>query len=192
MKTLPIIITISILLVAGTGDIESNNEKTVFNYHNIVEKISEAYNKVREQMTIAYKNFIERNFKPPNYEFQILDAVNLKDCVENSLDSKQPCFLVNLDMKNSQNDSITFEITTRTIVTGNGKQLDKYGGLYNTRLLNELCDTPNFFKLFPNANKKVGICFPMVTKEDDPVLYVSVTANGKQKEHSFDLSPYIS
>ena len=192
MKTLPIIFSISILLVAGAGDIESNNEKTGFNYHDIVDKISEAYNKIREQLTIAYNNFIDRNFKPPNYEFQVIDAVNLKDCVDNSLDSKQPCLMVNLDMKNSQNDSITFEITTRTIVTGNGKQLDKYGGMYNTRQLNELCDTPNFFKLFPNANKKVGICFPVVTKEDDPVLYVSVTANGKQKEHNFDLTPYIS
>lgn len=180
------------MLVAGAGDIESNSENTGINYHNIVEKISEAYNKVWEQITIAYNNFIDRNFKPPNYEFRVLDAVNLKDCVDNSMDSKQPCLLVNLDMKNAQNDSITFEITTRTIVTGNGKQLDKYGGLYNTRQLNEFCDTPNFFKLFPNANKKVGICFPMVTKEDDPVLYVSVTANGKQKEHSFDLVPYIS
>jgi len=122
----------------------------------------------------------------------LIEVVNLKECVDNSLDTKQPCLLVNLDLKNRQNNSIAFELTTRTIVTGNGKQLEKYGGLYNTRQLNALCDTPNFFKLLPNANTNVGICFPLVTKEDQPIMYISLMANGKPKEHSFNMTSLIS
>jgi len=95
-------------------------------------------------------------------------------------------------MKNDQNDSITFELTGRTIVTKDGKQFDKYGGIYNTKQLNGLCDTENFFKLFPNATKKVGVCFPIVSKADAPIMYLGVTANGKQKEYNFDLDSYVS
>ena len=182
---------VCLLFVVFAADIGKDDDTGGINLNNIVRKFSEAYTQLREQMTISYNNFYNRFFMPPNYEFKVMETVNLKDCLDNSLDVKQPCLLVNLDMKNNQNDSITFELTTRTIVTADGKQIDKYGGLYNTRQLNGLCDTPNFFKLFPNANKKVGICFPVVASTDDPVLYVGVTANGKQKEHSFDLKPYL-
>lgn len=190
MKLIQIIILISIISVFSSGDLGSNNSG--MNYHYYTEKLSDSYKQLVIQLTINYNNFIDRFFKPPNYDLQLIEVVNLKECVDNSLDMKEPCLLVNLDMKNGQNDSITFELTTRTIVTGDGRQLEKYGGLYNTRQLNVLCDTPNFFKLFPNATKNVGICFPQVTKEDQPVMYISVMANGKLKEHSFDLTPLIS
>ncbi len=161
------------------------------NYHGYIKKLSDSYKQLQDILTTNYNNFIDRFFKPPNYDLQLIEVVNLKECVDSSLDKKQPCLLVNLDLKNRQNESIAFELTTRTIVTGNGKQFEKYGGMYNTRQLNALCDTPNFFKLFPNANKNVGICFPMVTKEDHPVMYISLMANGKLKESSFDLMPLI-
>jgi hypothetical protein len=189
VKALPIIILISIIFVFSSEDLESNNSG--MNYHYYIEKFSDSYKQLLELLTINYNNFIDRFFKPPNYDLQLIEVVNLKECVNNSFDKKEPCTLVNLDLKNRQNDSISFEFTTRTIVTGDGKQLEKYGGLYNTRQLNALCDTPNFFKLFPDANKNVGICFPLVTKEDSPVMYISVNANGKQKEYSFDLKSSI-
>lgn len=185
MKAFPIIILITIIFVFSSGDLDSNNSG--MNYHYYIEKFSDSYKQLLELLTINYNNFIDRFFKPPNYDLHLIEVVNLKECVDNSFDKKEPCILVNLDLKNRQNDSISFEFTTRTIVTVDGKQLEKYGGLYNTRQLNILCDTPNFFKLFPNANKNVGICFPPVTKEDHPVMYISVMANGKLKEHSFDL-----
>ena len=161
------------------------------NFQYFIEKISDAYKQLLEIMTTNYNIFIDRLFRSPNYDLQLIEVVYLKDCVDNSLDTKEPCILVNLDLKNRQNESLSFEFTTRTIVTADGKQLEKYGGLYNTRQLNVLCDTPNFFKLFPNANKNVGVCFPMATKEDHPVMYISVMANGKLKEHSFDLTSLI-
>jgi len=188
MKALQIIILISIISVFNSGDIESNNSG--MNYQYYIEKVSDSYDQLVEILTINYNKFIDQ-FRPPNYDLALIEVVTLKECVDNSLDTKQPCLLVNLDLKNSQNDSIAFEFTTRAIVTGDGKQLEKYGGLYNTRQLNALCDTPNFFKLFPNANKNVGVCFPMVTKENHPVMYISVMANGKLKEHSFDLTSLI-
>jgi hypothetical protein len=143
-------------------------------------------------LILNYNTFIDRFFRPPNYDLRLSDVKNLKECVDDSLDTKKSCILVNLDLTNRQNDSIAFEFTTRTVVTGDGKQLEKYGGMYNTRQLNELCDTPNFFKLFPNANKNIGICFPLVTKEESPIMYITVMANGKQKEHSFNLTSLIS
>ncbi len=189
MKALYAIILISIISVFSSGDLNSNNSG--MNFHYYIEKITDSYKQLLELLTINFNNFIDRFFKPPNYDLKLIEVAELKECIDNSFDTKQPCFLVNLDLKNRQNDSITFELTTRTIVTGDGKQFEKYGGLYNTKQLNEKCDTPNFFKLFPNANKNVWICFPLVTKEDHPVMYISVTANGKLKEHSFDLTSLI-
>lgn len=171
---------------------EYKDEKPDIIIHDFQEKISNAYYQIVEKVTVSYNNFIDTYFKPPEYKFQIIEAVKLKDCVENSYEFKDSCLLVNLDIKNDENDSISFEITERTIVTKDGKQIDKYGGLLNTRELNGLCDTPNFFKLFPNANKKVGICFPAVRKDEMPVMYIGVTANGKRTVHTFDLTSFIS
>lgn len=190
MKALQVIILILIISVFSSGDLDSNNSGMNFNYY--FEKLSDSSKQLLELLTQNINNIIDRLFKPPKYDLQLIEIINLKECMDNSFDTEQSCLFVNLDLKNRQNDSITFEITTRNIVTGDGKQLEKYGGLYNTRQLNALCDTSNYFKLFPNANKNVGACFPLVTKKDHPVLYISVTANGKLKEHSFDLTSLIT
>ncbi len=184
-----IILIISLLLVASSGSIGSDDEKSSIQYY--IDKIVQLYSDAYQEMTRIYNDFMARNFNPPNYDVNITEAVILKDCFDISLDTKSPCLLVNLDIKNNQNDSITFELTGRTIVTKDGKQLEKYGGLYSTRQLNPKCDTENFFKLFPNADKKVGVCFPIVRKDEEPVMYLGVTANGKQKEHNFDLASYL-
>jgi len=173
----------------SSGSIEADNEKSGI-YDN-VERVLKLYNDIFIKITDAFYDFKDKIFKPPNYEIEMIDVTSLKDCFDINPDTKSPCLLVNLDIKNNQNDGITFELKGRTIVTRDGKQLEKYGGLYNTRQLNSFCDTENFFKLFPGANKKVGVCFPVVRKNEDPVIYIEVTANGKQKEHNFDLSPYI-
>lgn len=184
-----IILIISILLVASSGSIGTGDENSGFQYY--MDKVVQLYRDAYQEMTKVYDEFMAKNFNPPNYDVNITEAVILKDCFDISFDAKSPCLLVNLDIKNNQNDSITFELAGRTIVTKDGKQLDKYGGLYSTRQLNPKCDTENFFKLFPNADKKVGICFPIVRKIDVPVMYLGVTANGKQKENNFDLTSYL-
>jgi len=189
MKSLHIILFISILLLISSGSIGSVEKSGV---NGIVEKIVKLYNDAHLEIIRVYNDFMDKNIKPPNYEININEARILKDCFDISLDAKSPCVLVNLDIKNDHNDSVTFEITGRTIVTKDGKQLDKYGGLYNTKQLNSQCDTENFFKLFPNANKKTGVCFPVVSKNDGPIMYIGVKANGKEKEYNFDLTPYIS
>ena len=190
MKSLHIILFISILLVISSGSIGSVDEKSGINGY--VEKIIKLYNDAYIEIIRVYNDFMDRNIKPPNYEINLNEARILKDCFDISLDAKSPCLLVNIDIKNDHNDSVTFEITGRTIVTKDGKQLDKYGGLYNTKQLNSQCDTENFFKLFPKANKKTGICFPVVSKNDGPVMYIGVKANGKEKEYNFDLTQYFS
>ncbi len=85
-----------------------------------------------------------------------------------------------------------FDVAGKTIVTKDGRQLERYGGLYNTKELNGLCDTDSYYRLFPNARRSAGMCFPLVGKSDEPTVYFRVIANGRQKEHSFDLTPYIS
>ncbi len=159
---------------------------------NYPQKVFNFYKDISLSVLTEVSDFKDRIFKPPDYEVKLVDASNLKNCFESSPDTESPCLLVDLDIRNNQDDSITFELTGRTIVTGDGRQLDKFGGLYNTRQLNSKCDTENFFKLFPKASKKVGICFPSVRKNENPVMYVGITANGKQKEHNFDLGSYIS
>ena len=176
--------------MASSGSTGSGDEKS--GIQGYLEKVLKLYNDAYQDVIKAFNDFKDKNFKPSNYEINITEAIILKDCFDISLNAKSPCLLVNLDFKNNQSDSITFELTGRTIVTKDGKQFDKYGGIYNTKQLNGLCDTENFFKLFPNANKKVGICFPTVSKTDAPVMYLGVTANGKQKELNFDLDSYIS
>lgn len=176
--------------MASSGSTGTGDEKSAFQGY--LEKVLKLYNDAYVDVMKAFNDFKDKNFKPPNYDINITEAVILKDCFDISLDAKAPCLLVNLDMKNNQNDTITFELTGRTIVTKDGKQLDKYGGMYNTKQLNGLCDTDNFFKLFPNANKKVGVCFPVVSKADAPVMYLGITANGKQKEYNFNLDSHIS
>lgn len=177
-------------MVVSSGSIGSVVEKS--GIHGYVEKIFKMYNDAYRETIKVFNDFKDKNFKPPNYEIKINDVTTLKDCFDISSDAKSPCILVNLDVKNDQNESLTFELTGRTIVTKDGKQLDKYGGFYNTKQLNALCDTANYFKLFPNANKKVGVCFPIVSKEEAPIMYLGVNANGKPKEHNFDLTSYIS
>lgn len=187
MKAISIILLASILVVSIVGINEYKDEKPDIIFHNF----SNAYDQIVEKVTLSYNDFIDKYFKPPEYKFEIIEAVKLKDCVQNSFDNKDSCLLVNLDIKNDENDSVSFEITERTIVTKDGRQIEKYGGLLNTRELNGLCDTPNYFKLFPNANKKVGICFPEVRKDEMPIMYIGVTANGKRQEHSFDLTSFL-
>jgi hypothetical protein len=190
MKSIYIILFISILLVISSGSIGSVVEKSGIN--GIVEKILKLNNDAYLEIIRVYNDFVDKNFKPPNYDVRIIDVTIIKDCFDISLDAKSPCILVNFDIKNNQNDSVTFEITGRTVVTKDGKQFDKYGGLYNTKQLSSQCYTENFFKLFPNANKKVGVCFPVVSKNDGPVMYIGVKANGKEKEHNFDLASNLS
>ena len=189
MKSPHLIIFISFLLVISSGSIGSVEKSGI---NGTVEKILKVYNDAYREIIRVYDDFIDRNFKSPNYDVRIIEVTNLKDCFDISLDAKSPCILVNLNIENNQNDTVTFEITGRTIVTKDGKQLDKYGGIYNTKQLNSQCDTENFFKLFPNANKKLGVCFPVVSKNDSPVMYIGVKANGKEKEYNFNIASNLS
>jgi hypothetical protein len=120
----------------------------------------------------------------------VTEVRSLPECVRN-LEKGESCLLVNLELKNIQNESVTFEIIGKTIVTKDGKQLEKYGGSYNTKELNALCDSVSDVKLFPNMRKTIGLCFPQVLKNDEPVIYLGVIANGVKKEHNFDLTIFF-
>src|SRR3990172_2135265 len=100
MKSLHIILFISILLVISSGSIGSVDEKSGINGNGYVEKIIKLYNDAYLEIIRVYNDFMDKNFKPPNYEINLSETRILKDCFDISFDVKSPCILVNLDIKN--------------------------------------------------------------------------------------------
>ncbi|MCX9010138.1 MAG: hypothetical protein OIN66_03345 [Candidatus Methanoperedens sp.] len=194
MKGILILVLIALLvLLYYSGGIELNEGRLSFNYQKSVEKLSATYYHIAGELSKAASG-IAGNFSkpPPDYELQVTEVRYLKDCIEMTIDTKESCLLVNLEMVNNHSERIDFEMIGKAIVTKDGRQLERYGGLYNTKDLSGLCDTDVLYKVFPKARTVTGMCFPLVGRSDEPVLHVKMSANGKWKEHSFDLMPYIS
>ncbi len=184
---------IFLLVVFTSGSIGIKDEKLSLDFQGIVEKLLEITQDLRELISRTFDNIMGKIQKPPpDYEFKVTDVRLLKDCIQESFDTKESCLMVNVEIKNNNSESVDFDVAGKTIVTKDGRQLERYGGLYNTKELNGLCDTDSYYRLFPNARRSVGMCFPLVGKSDEPIVYFRVIANGKQKEHRFDLTPLIS
>jgi len=66
--------------VICSGSIGSGDEKSGIN---TVEKILKLYKDIHQEITNIYNDFINKNFKPPNYEILIIDAAILKDSLDN-------------------------------------------------------------------------------------------------------------
>ena len=196
MKGLLIIILIfSIVLVYYSGGVVIKDGKLSLDYQTMVEKLSMIYHNMAGELSNAARGVsgnISLSKPPPDYELQVTGVKYLKDCIQISIDKRDSCILVNLEMKNNYSERIDFEIMGKAVVTKDGRQLERYGGLYNTKELNGLCDTDVYYKVFPGVRTVTGMCFPVVNKDDEPVLYIKISANGKWKEHSFDLVPYFS
>lgn len=194
MKGLLIFVLIVLLvLVYYSGGIEVNEGRLSINYQKVVEKFSTSYYYIAGELSKAVSGAAGNFSKPlPNYELQVTDVRYLKDCIEMTIDRKESCLLVRLEMINNYSERIDFEMIGKAIVTKDGRQLERYGNLYNTKQLSGLCDTDVLYRVFPKARTVTGMCFPLVGKEDEPTLYVKISANGKWKEHNFDLMPYLS
>jgi hypothetical protein len=190
-----IILVLSIVLVYYSGGVAIKDGKLSLDYQTMVERLSTTYHNTAGELSKAVQGIsgnISLSKPPPDYELQVTEVKYLKDCIQVSIDKRDSCILVNLEMRNNHSERIDFEMMGKAIVTKDGRQLERYGGLYNTKELNGLCDTDVYYKVFPGARTVTGMCFPMVGKGDEPVLYIKMSANGKWKEHNFDLTPYIS
>ncbi len=188
-----ILVAVIILAVFTSGSIGTKDEKSSLDFQGIAGKLSKITQDIRELISSAFRNIMGKIQKPPpDYELQVTEVRLLKDCIQTSFDLKESCLLVNVEIKNNNSGSVDFDVAGKTIVTKDGRQLERYGGLYNTKELNGLCDTDSYYRLFPNARRSAGMCFPLVSKSDEPSVYFRVIANGRQKEHSFDLTLFIS
>ncbi len=186
MKALLLFVLILVLFVSF---VDFTNGKV--STDNVSGRISGNFQFISDKTSEIFQNVSDKVSKPPDYELQITGARYLRDCVQKSIDKKESCLLVNLEIKNNYSESLVLEMKGKTIVTKDGKQLERYGGLFNVKELSGECDSSTYFKLFPNARESTGMCFPLVSKSDDPTMYLKFTANGKPNEHSFDLTPYI-
>ena len=192
---LVIILVLSIVLAYYSGGIVIKDGKLSLDYRTMVEKLSTAYHNMAGESSKAIQGIsgnISLSKPPPDYELQVTEVKYLKDCIQVSIDKRDSCILVNLEMKKNYSERIDFEIMGKAVVTKDGRQLERYGGLYNTKELNGLCDTDVYYKVFSGARTVTGMCFPIVGKGDEPVLYIKMSANGKWKEHNFNLTPYFS
>jgi hypothetical protein len=190
-----IILVLSIVLVYYSGGVAIKDGKLSVDYQTMVKKLSASSHSIAGELSKAVQGIsgnISLSKPPPSYELQVTEVRYLKDCIQLAIDKKDSCLLVNLEMRNNHSERIDFEIMGKAIVTKDGRQLERYGGLYNTKELNGLCDTDVYYKVFPGVRTVTGMCFPLVTKSDEPTLYIKMSANGKWKEHNFDLTPYIS
>ena len=194
MKGLPIIVLIALLiLIYYSGGFELDEGRLSINYQKAEERFSSTYQHISGELSKAVSGIAGDFSKPPpSYELRVTEVGYLKDCIEMTIDRPESCLLIKLEMVNNYSERIDFELIGKAIVTKDGRQLERYGNLYNTKQLSGLCDTDVFYKVFPKARAVTGMCFPLVGKSDEPKLYVKMVANGKWKEHNFDLMPYIS
>lgn len=147
------------------------------------------------------------------YGLWIKEVKYIHDCVEVSFGKTYvPCLFINLEITNNQKESFYFAMDKGVIVTKDGKQYYKYGLLgefySSSRLSYKPCvdSFRDLFvggdSLFPSARRDIGLCFPLVSVNDNPKFYVGVvigedigvvgTGRGQAKEHSFDLTNYLS
>lgn len=143
---------------------------------------------------------------------QLTEAKYLEDCITTPYTDKYgnyisdtqnttPCNLVSIEFINHNEESNIFSLDGVSIVTKDGRQLytinemgivDEVNGRVISVVKNkEVCNQNTFFKLIPGEYQNVTICYPLVRKEDNPILYMKVrNNNNEQKEFIFDLTSY--
>lgn len=124
----------------------------------------------------------------PGYLVQITEVKPFPDCIV-AAGIKQPCSLVNLEVKNNNMKSADVKILKNTIDLKGGRTLEMY---LSEAGLSNLCvrQIGLEFTLNTNTNKNVGMCYSPLKKSDAPMLKVEVMINGERKEYPFDLTKY--
>ncbi len=122
------------------------------------------------------------------YQVELTGVKILQDCIVAT--EKNPCILINLQVKNNNVRSLDIKLVKNEILGTNGKLL---GNRYDREVgLSNLCvrQAGLEFNLNENTNKDVGLCYPMIHKTDNPALNVEGLINGERKTYGFDLTKY--
>ncbi len=116
-----------------------------------------------------------------------INEVNYSEC-----HLKEPCLYINMGIENNRKESVSLKIDSATLVTKDGKQIENTGGSD---------PTPSYvygiFRLFPNAKTNFTRSFPIVYKNDNPVLYIGLievrtNEEAVTKEYTFNLTSYLN
>lgn len=183
---------IALLIAINSGMVEYEEGKLSIDLQNTSDNVHNLYQDVENRSSESFENFSEKISRQTiDYQLQVTEVRRLNACVEKAYGEREPCLYVNLELKSNHKESAGFKITRKVIITKDGRQLDRYGGLFEIKELDKLCDSSTSFRVYPGARKDIGMCFPTVSKNDRPVLYVGIST-GEEKEYSMDLTPYIS
>jgi len=134
------------------------------------------------------------------YDVSIVEVRQENKCVRQLFGGNDyiPCLFVKIQVKNNHGNSMHFTLRKHAIVTADGTQYGKYAGYFGTGgglyepCMNSLDLIGLGFELFPGAKKEINLCFPLVTKEQQPILYIGLEENGNLREFKFDLADYMS
>jgi hypothetical protein len=122
------------------------------------------------------------------YQVQVTEVKNIQDCIISG--GTTPCLLVNLNVKNNDAKTLRVQIVKDELVAISGRTLgtrfDKNVGLSNLCVRLAGMD----FIVEANADKNVGLCYPIVNKNDNPTLNVGAMMNDQRKDFGFDLIKY--
>lgn len=189
---LVLFIALTFLVLENFGYAEVKDGKLNVDFKGTADSFNDVFKEVEEKSSQSFQNVSDKiSGEVPDYQVQLKGVRNLNDCVEKGFDVKVPCLLIDIEIINLEEESISFDITRKAIITKDGKQYDRYGGFFETKDLNKLCDTFTSVRVFPNANKNMAMCFPTVSKNDKPVLYVGISTVGEQNEYKLDLASYL-
>jgi len=188
VKVRHIIFIALLILILNSGCIEKENGKITIN----LDKIKETDFEKAKIPTL----------KP--YELRIVEVRVEPKCLQkiSEYNKYDPCLFIKIEIENNQDKSRHYAIVKHAIVTKDGQQFGKYtgmmgfgGGLYEP--CQESLDIfGEGFELFPGAKKETNLCFPLVSKNQSPILYIGIAEgigeNRKLKEFSFELSEYLN
>ncbi len=141
------------------------------------------------------ENFkLEKLSKSAQYDIHIQNVRKEYDCIVKNFMVEMPCTLVEIEFQNKIDKDIHIAIRKLAIVTSDGSQY----GIYSifSGLLNELCresynDLQDGFYLFPGAKKDIYLCFPVIKKDKEPILYLEVHKDGNIQNFKFNLTKYL-
>ncbi len=144
---------------------------------------------------------------------EISDVGIIPNCVRDLLEvKKHPCLAINLKVSNNAQHSLRFLLNKYSIVLKDGTQHGIYAGHFGMGGgLPKECYHPPPTELYageilyPDGKKSFKLCFPVVTKEENPKLYIGLLYNfdietqeglikkigGEEKEYNFDLVPFL-
>ena len=117
------------------------------------------------------------------YQVLIIEKKTLKDCIV-AYGQKTDCYFINLEIKNNEKKALSVTITKDYISTKTTKTFDRYVKEVG---LSKSCFVQLGLESNETASRNIGMCYPVVSEKDDPVLNLEMIINKKNEKYTFDL-----